>query len=647
MPDCFSNEFIAFYFYDERQSEGQLARAAEEVEQHTPYRVCDLWLSPRGRVGILNLCTVPPETGERSLWVRLKHDWLARRPETNRLRVREELAILQTGYSTTPERRFERSLREEGERLHGADAGGMAAFCMARFGGPADERLFAWSTRPGLRPIAKSEGQDGLVLGTRPRLVHALTRDFRAPSFDYDYMRASLCSWSLDDRTPYQGTTLLPVDKTWRVQAGVCTVQEHPTPPFAARENRSMRRQRGLYRAALHEAVEPLRSLPGFELRLSGGKDSRLMAAVIAERGIVPSTVVCHGAEDSPDVRVARTVAERLGWSLKTAIPVTGYRGGILPAARHNLALSDGFFATEPRHIPYPVESLVGERGPGMVMGHMELQKGGWAHSPRETREHSLAVAREKVARLQGAVVPELCEAMWRRVEEYAATLQPQIEAEYGYLLNYHFRVGRWLTSHCLSHAKEHLLVYPLIDEKVTRVLSGAPLWHLTSERLLAETTWVSAPMLRDLPLAAEPYRFILHREHAARERERAQRKAAQSSAPAAVTAPNAATPSPPPPVQVAPPSANQISAGVERWLDKRGSAFIGSDRLPEICAHVRNGKARDELRAVSQPQFWAFIEQPTLERLRATGMRATLVNEFLFKCCQASILYTDGLDEW
>lgn len=643
MSDCSSNEFIAFYFDDDRASEGQLRRAAEQIEEHTPYRLCDLWLSPGRRVGVLNLCVVPPAASDESFLSRLKRDWLANRPQTNRLRVRDELAILHNGYTTTPERVLERSLREDGQRLSASDAGGIASFCLVRFGGSGHERLFLWSTRPSLRVVASARGPEGWVFGTRPRLVHAVSRAFRAPSLDHGYVRAMLSGWSLGDHTPYEGTSLLSVDKLWRVQSGTCTVHDHPTPPLQ-REQRSIGRQCGLYRDALRTAVEPLRSLRGFELRLSGGKDSRLMAAAIAERGILPSTVVCQGpADDAPEVSVARAVAQRLGWSLKREQPIFGYRGGMFETARHNLTLADGFFATEPRHIGYAVHSLVNDVGPGLVIGHMELQKGGWAKTAKDSRQDGLAFARRKVARLRRAVILELTDAVHRTVDEYAETLQLENPAELGYWLNYRFRVGRWLTSHMLSHAKEFLPVYPLVEEKVTRVVSSAPFWQLTSERLLADTTWELAPALRDAPLIGPPYRFFLHREHAAQLKARA---AAPAPAQASELVGSPSEPAAPPPAVVAP-AAEAASSADPVWLDGGGARYMYRHRAQEICAHIRDGKVREELRSLLRPEAWAVIEQPTHETMLTSGLSSVLMTELLFTCYQASVLHTDGLASW
>ncbi|MFB4303132.1 asparagine synthase-related protein [Actinomadura sp. NTSP31] len=64
---------------------------------------------------------------------------------------------------------------------------------------------------------------------------------------------------------------------------------------------------------ALVDAAAPLGRHPEpVELVLSGGRDSRLMAAVLKAAG-VPFTGATHGFADDPDVVLARRVAEELG----------------------------------------------------------------------------------------------------------------------------------------------------------------------------------------------------------------------------------------------------------------------------------------------------------------------------------------------
>jgi hypothetical protein len=354
-----------------------------------------------------------------------------------------------------------------------------------------------------------------------------------------------------------------------------------------------------------------------------------LVAAALFDRGIVPSTVITHSPEGAPEVVIAQQVAATLGWNLQRARPTFPDRSGLLQTVRYNLTLSDGFFASEPRHLAFPVHSLVGEPGPGLVIGHIELQKGGWAGRTRAGREQQIAMGKALVGRRRRSLVPELGQEAARYVDEYVAQLSPADDDDFGYWINYRFRVGRWLTSHYLSHSKQQLPVYPLVDEKVTRVVSCAPLWHLVSERLLAETTWALAPSLRQVPLLGKPYRFIQQREDKKKKRERA------AAAPAPLPGSEAAPPAAPAEVPAAP------------------AAPAPPDHRPfapcalEASAYIRASKVRDELRELTLPAAWALIEEPSNEHARAAGVERTLLEELFWTYYQAAVLYTDGLDGW
>jgi hypothetical protein len=73
----------------------------------------------------------------------------------------------------------------------------------------------------------------------------------------------------------------------------------------------------------------------------------------------------------------------------------------------------------------------------------------------------------------------------------------------------------------------------------------------------------------------------------------------------------------------------------------------MGRDRAQELCGHIRDGKLREELRTLLAPGAWAVIAEPTQQSMLASGLTPVILNELLFTCYQASVLYTDGLDSW
>jgi hypothetical protein len=601
------NEFLAFVFKNGAGSEALLERIAQGLARHTSYRVWERWLSPGKRIGVLNVSTWPlaplTEGGREA------------QPTpalpANRLRVRERMAIVQTGYTTTDEAAWEASLRTEGDALRCGDAGGIAAFCLAMFAPTGEEQLFLWATRPGLRVIASADSREVWIAGTRPRLVHLIARDFRAARLDRGYMLSSLVGWSLDDATPYEETSLVPVDALLKVRgAAVATLHAHPTERYERNQSTWLMTETHRYRRALREAVEPLRRVSGFELRMSGGKDSRLVAAALYERGIVPSTPVCHALSGEWESPVAERVAAALGWQLKYAQPAFCFRGDVLASVRHNLSLSDGFFASEPMHAAYAQYGSAGEQGLGLVLGHIELQRGGWAESmkggPRANRLRML----QHLAPRRHSVAPALVTRVRERLSSYIAELQPISPPETAYEVNYRFRVCRWLNSQLLLHSRVLLPVYPLLDEKVVRVVSNAPLSFLVSESLAFSATCANAPQLRRLGLFRDRYRF--------EEQKRRLRFMRGYHA--------------------------RVPFELGSSTYKKPEIIQPGSVAETLCEHIRHGKLRQELKEASTDVVWAAIEDPSEERLLGTGIPRKKLSSYLWACFQASVLFTDGL---
>lgn len=610
MPEYANNEFLAFFFKRRGDGERLLGSIAASLEQQTPYRIWDRWLSPERHIAFLNISKGAPPL-DASLLERLRSTLFTSPLVPNRLRVHRQIALLQVGYTTTAPRTWERTLQHTDGRLRCEDAGGIAAFCVATFS-ETTERLFLWSTRPGLRSIATAETPDMVIAGTRPRLVHRAARGFDGINLDREYVRSCLTGWSLGERTPYDGTSLIPVDAMMRIEKGLCTLHEHPTGRYTRARRSLLRHQTSRYRAALRDAVEPLRRVQGFELRLSGGKDSRLVAACLSDRRIVPTTTICHGIPGEWETPVAERVARALGWQIKFAVPEFAYRGGILETVRYNLSLADGFFATEPLQVPYPQYGISGDRGPAFVMGHIELQRGGWAKSLKSTKKEALSWALERLTPLRGCVAPDLCQSARSTLHEYAESIQVENDADYLYWINYRFRVCRWLTSHYLVHSRDLLPVYPLLDEKVVRIVSSAPLEHLTSERLVFSTMRSMAPQLEPIPLFKERYRF---------ESKKPIRSFARYYADRA-------------PVQ----------PGPSTYLKRE--VVLPGDVLGTLCEHIRHGKLREELREVTRPEIWSVIEEPNRGRIDQLPVPRRTFASYLWTCFQASVLFTEPLSD-
>jgi hypothetical protein len=267
--------------------------------------------------------------------------------------------------------------------------------------------------------------------------------------------------------------------------------------------------------AALIAAAGPLRSLPEpVELSLTGGKDSRLVAAVLVTAG-VPVRARTHGFPQHPDVVVAAEVARRLGIEHDVRAPATPEaRIDVATRLRATVLVADGMLSAfenvgRPDHSPSSVVTAGGHGG--------ELLRGGYAETAAGTRYRPGLVASAKRA-------ARAAELLRRLTTRHAGLLRPGAAARYVaslrswsvtalsrgplrtlddfYLVN---RAGRWSAAARQAYLLRENLVQPLFDEGVVRAARAVPLAERVSGALPDAVLRELCPSLADIPYAGKP----------------------------------------------------------------------------------------------------------------------------------------------
>jgi hypothetical protein len=266
--------------------------------------------------------------------------------------------------------------------------------------------------------------------------------------------------------------------------------------------------------AALVAAVAALRSLPEpVELSLTGGKDSRLVAAALVTAG-VPVRAKTHGFPGHPDVVVATEVAGRLGIEHDVRTPATPEaRIDVATRIRATVLVADGMLSAfenvgRPDHSPSSVVTAGGHGG--------ELLRGGYAETAAGGRYLPGAAASAKRA-------ARATELLRRLTTRHAALLRPGAAAGYVaslapwslalargpvralddfYLVN---RAGRWSAAARQAYLLRENLVQPLFDDGVVRAARAVPLADRVSGRLPDAVLRELCPPLADIPYAGKP----------------------------------------------------------------------------------------------------------------------------------------------
>jgi asparagine synthetase B (glutamine-hydrolysing) len=278
----------------------------------------------------------------------------------------------------------------------------------------------------------------------------------------------------------------------------------------------------------LVEAVRPLgdAGVP-VELSLTGGKDSRLIAAALAAAG-VPFRARTHGFASHPDVVIAGLIAERLGIEHTVTEPRPAAtaeapdQSEVLGRLRSAVLVSDGMLSAF-ENVGRPDPEVAAE--PVQAGGHGgELLRGGYAQaawrSPAPGRSRRVlagagalawsdAAATELFRRLTtrrlGLLRPAAAAAYLASLAPFTAALAtgPLRALDDFYLVN---RAGRWSAAARQAYLIRSPLAQPFFADHVVRAARAVPLRRRMNDQLHRDVLAVLCPDLLGLPLAGSPW---------------------------------------------------------------------------------------------------------------------------------------------
>jgi Asparagine synthase len=322
----------------------------------------------------------------------------------------------------------------------------------------------------------------------------------------------------LGSGTPFTGVSALAQSTTLYLMGG--EAQRTPTPTTAARDDAGPERSGGARAVAdaLVAAIAPLRdSGRPVELSLTGGKDSRLIAAALVKAG-VPVVARTHGFADHPDVVVAAQIARRLGIEHMVRTPAApGQEVDVLGRIRATVLVADGMLSAfenvgRPDPTVSPAVTAGGHGGELLRGGYAETAAGkpGSAGGLRGALDPARRAARSAEL-LRRLTTKHLSLLRRGPATGYVASLAPWTPAltrhplqalDDFYLVN---RAGRWSAAARQAYLIRESLVQPLFDDQVVLSARAVPLADRVSGALSAAVLAELCPALTDIPLAGKP----------------------------------------------------------------------------------------------------------------------------------------------
>jgi asparagine synthase len=360
-------------------------------------------------------------------------------------------------------------------------------------------------------PVYVAEVPGAVVVSDRGAWAAAVTGRLGEPD---PAMAAAFLSlgYPVGGATPFRGVRALRGRQQLTVTGGRSVVTA------AQEEEPGKDGSYGAVAAALVDAVRPLgeRGVP-VELSLTGGKDSRLIAAALTAAQ-VPFRARTHGFASHPDVIVAAMIARLLGiehvvTEPRPATPEQAPEAAdVLARLRSAVLVSDGMLSAF-ENVGRPDPQRTSE--PVQTGGHGgELLRGGYAAAAWTERRPARAwseargaeLFRRMITRRLGLLRPAAASVYLASVAPFAASLPggPLRTLDDFYLVN---RAGRWSAAARQAYLLRERLVQPFFCDQVVRAARAVPLPDRITDRLHRGVLAALCPELLDLPLAGSGWK--------------------------------------------------------------------------------------------------------------------------------------------
>jgi glycosyltransferase involved in cell wall biosynthesis len=349
------------------------------------------------------------------------------------------------------------------------------------------------------------------VVASRALLAHMVVSQEESPVFDLAAI-ATMTSrgYFLGDGTPYSGVSALGVAEYLAVTPD-SQVHLSAVPTSEGSEegglSENWRRTVSAAADALLRAFEPLTDSE-VHLSLTGGRDSRVIAAALAHLGDVSVSAHTMGLPTEPDVIIAADIAKLAGWAHTVQAP-----------SRTSSSGSEMF-------VEDPVERItrVLDVHDGMNSAWDDIEDyGNVVERPIMSGVGGEVLRGGLVLTSHASLTPELAERELRAALGDARFVQPQYAPTHGrrYLelvekspfraideFYLHERNGRWVASRRMGARFRRRVIDPLLDNRFvreTRQIDPEVRW---AERLAFEIVALLYPPMRDLRLEGNRWRF-------------------------------------------------------------------------------------------------------------------------------------------
>jgi hypothetical protein len=362
-------------------------------------------------------------------------------------------------------------------------------------------------------PVFYAENQDFHIVGNRALHVNLVVTGGRVLWDKVALQSMIRQGYFISEETPYAGVSALEPSSSILLRGRNRSIKTIPFPQAHVAPTSARGKRKAISRLAdaLISAVEPLRATAEpVNLALTGGRDSRLMAALLRAARI-PFRVTTNGLDNHPDVVIARLIAKRLRVDHTVIPPVqTEQKDALLiPHPRERtyevLRTCEGMtsaYESIVEYLPYSARpTMSGQSG--------EILRGGFLYSQGQTTDKAMRRRVNDFFFKNESLFTEEANAHARTL---AAPWLAKVGTDPWEVLDHMYvtyRVGRWHAAARAGSLRRGDPVQPFLDNRVVvEALSLSQQWR-HSEEVVYELIRRFAPGLEKIELEGTPWRFM------------------------------------------------------------------------------------------------------------------------------------------
>lgn len=236
------------------------------------------------------------------------------------VRGHKQVAV-STGYIPNCDHKLKGLLESVDPPRYVANTNGTFAICLMN---TDNGRMSIYNSFMRMEPVYYSQDKNGVYVANRAVFVNLLANDRKSIEYDISNMGAfASAGYYVSEYTPFKGVNVMPVNSHMQLRNGKMKISsiDDAEKLIGTKKNPTSADYYDLAQALI-DSTEGIDTSAQISLALTGGKDSRLLAAVFSAAGY-PIETFTNGFENFPDVIVAQTVARKLGLPHKVNIPQT------------------------------------------------------------------------------------------------------------------------------------------------------------------------------------------------------------------------------------------------------------------------------------------------------------------------------------